>query len=148
MQMNRLTLTGRLTKDVEIRGEENKVGVFTIAVNRKYTNQQGERDADFPQIKTFNKLAENCAKYLTKGSLVLVDAEVRTGFYDKDGKRQYTLEIIANDVEFLDNRKASSNNNSNPSNGDNSYEEPPLNNQGPFTGTQEIDDPGIPDWMR
>lgn len=145
--MNKVMLTGRLTKDVELRGGENKVGILTIAVNRKYTNQQGERDADFPQVKTFKKLAENCAKYLTKGSLVAIDAEIRTGSFEKDGKRQFTMELIANDVEFLDTRKAS-NSNSNPSNGDNSYEEPPFNNESPFSGAKEIDDPGIPDWMR
>ncbi|MEK3992681.1 single-stranded DNA-binding protein [Robertmurraya sp. FSL R5-0851] len=144
--MNKVMLTGRLTKDVELRGGENKVGVLTIAVNRKYTNQQGEREADFPQVKTFKKLADNCAKYLTKGSLVAIDAELRTGFYDKDGKRQYTMELIANDVEFLDSRKPS-NNHSNATNGDNSYEEPPFNQQDPFSGSQEID-ADIPDWMR
>lgn len=143
--MNKVMLTGRLTKDVELRGGDNKVGVLTIAVNRKYTNQQGEREADFPQVKTFKKLAENCAKYLTKGSLVEIEAEIRTGYYDKDGKRQYTMELIASDVGFLDSRKA--NNNSNPSNGDNSFEEPPCNNEDPFTVGQEIY-ADIPDWMR
>lgn len=143
--MNKVMLTGRLTKDVELRGTENKVGVLTIAVNRKYTNQQGDREADFPQVKTFKKLAENCAKYLTKGSLVEIEAEIRTGSFEKDGKRQFTMELIASDVGFLDNRKASSN----QSNGDNSsYEEPPFNQQDPFTGAQEIDDPGLPDWMK
>ncbi|WP_374717765.1 single-stranded DNA-binding protein [Neobacillus sp.] len=112
--MNKLMLVGRLTKNPELKGGENKVCLFTVAVNRKYVNANGEREADFIQIKTFNKLAENCSKFLKKGSRVSVEASIRTGSYQKDGKTIFKMEVIADEVGFLDPKGDSSNDNSNP----------------------------------
>ncbi|MFT9496766.1 MULTISPECIES: single-stranded DNA-binding protein [Bacillota] len=103
--LNNVILTGRLTKTPEERGtEENPVTVFTLAVNRSYTNQQGEKQADFIQIKAFKgkKLAQNCSKFLRKGMLVGVKARLQSGSYQKDGKTIFTLEVIAEDVQFLE----------------------------------------------
>jgi single-strand DNA-binding protein len=97
--MNIVTLIGNLTKDTELRyTKENKpVASFTIAINRINDG------VDYIPIKVFNKQAENCNKYLKKGSKVAIDGTIRTGSYEKDGKRYYTTEIIANRVMFLSN---------------------------------------------
>lgn len=118
--MNRLILVGRLTKNMgDLRGTENKVGLFTIAVNRNYTNAQGEKDADFIQVKVFKKLAENCKKYLSKGSLVSVEASLQTGKFKKDGKDHFFMEVIADDVRFLDTRNRNNNSSNDEGSGNN-----------------------------
>ncbi len=99
-----MALIGRLTKDPELRYTTSGVPVtrFTLAVNRNYTNQQGEREADFIPITVWRGAAENCAKYLQKGRLVAVAGWIRTGSYDKDGQRHYTTEVVADEVTFLE----------------------------------------------
>lgn len=133
--MNDVFLIGRLTKDVILKGEETKVGLFTLAVNRKFLNQEGKREADFVQIKTFKKLAENCSRFLKKGSLVSVKAEIRTGSFEKEGKTHYTIEFHANDVQFLDNKK--SNENSSSDNGGHSQQQDNREEYN-FPGAQEL----------
>lgn len=122
---------GRLTKQPENRGDNNKVCVFTIAVNRDFTNQSGEREADFIQIKAFKKLGENCSKFLTKGSLVAVEASIRTGKYDKDGKTVYTMEVIADKVKFLEGKR---NGGTNSQQDNNQFND----DHDPFPGSTEI----------
>lgn len=110
--MNKVILIGRLTKDPELKGSnENKVCVFTLAVNRNFTNQNGEREADFIQIKTFRKIAENCINFLHKGSLVSVIGSIRTGSYQKDGVTIFTTNIIADEVRFLEGKKTNTSHN-------------------------------------
>lgn len=134
--MNKVILVGRLTKDPsELRGNENKVGHFTIAVNRNFTNQQGEREADFIQIKTFKKLAENCSKFLRKGSLVSIEASIRTGSFDKDGKKIFTMEVIADNVRFLDGKRDSSDQNNNLGHTNSSY----IPEDGPFANSSDFE---------
>ncbi|QCJ45419.1 single-stranded DNA-binding protein (plasmid) [Bacillus sp. S3] len=133
--MNNVVLIGRLTKDMaDLRGSETKVGLFTIAVNRKYTNSQGKKEADFIQVKVFKKLAENCKKYLSKGSLVSVEASLQTGKFTRDGKDNYFMEVIADDVRFLDtrNRNNNSSNDEEGSSNNNDYD------GDPFAGATEI----------
>lgn len=108
--MNRVVLVGRLTKDPELRYTPNGVPVatFTLAVNRAFTNQQGEREADFINCVVWRKPAENVANFLKKGSLAGVDGRVQTRTYDgQDGKRVYVTEILAESVQFLEPRNAS-----------------------------------------
>lgn len=103
--MNKVFLIGRLTKDPEIRYTTNGTAVtsFTIAINRKVLNQQGEREADFIPIIVWSKTAENCHKYLAKGRQVAVAGRIQTGSYDgKDGTKHYTTEVVAEEVQFLD----------------------------------------------
>jgi single-strand DNA-binding protein len=103
--INRVILTGRLTKDPELRYTPSGVAVctFTLAVNRAYTNQQGEREADFIQVVAWRRLAENVANYLRKGSLAGVDGSLRTRSYEgQDGKRVYVTEVFADMVTFLE----------------------------------------------
>ena len=106
--MNNVCLVGRLTRDPELKHTQsgNAVTSFTIAVDRGFTNDQGERDADFPVIVCWNKLAENVARYMKKGSQIAVSGSLRTRSYDdKDGKRVYVTEINARQVDFLDNKR-------------------------------------------
>ncbi|EAF8831188.1 single-stranded DNA-binding protein [Listeria monocytogenes] len=103
--MNRVVLVGRLTKDPELRYTPAGVAVttFTLAVNRAFTNQNGEREADFIQCVVWRKPAENVANFLKKGSMAGVDGRVQTRNYEgNDGKRVYVTEIAAESVQFLE----------------------------------------------
>ncbi|EAD5505040.1 TPA: single-stranded DNA-binding protein [Listeria monocytogenes] len=105
--MNRVVLVGRLTKDPELRYTPAGVAVatFTLAVNRTFTNQQGEREADFINCVVWRKPAENVANFLKKGSLTGVDGRVQTRNYEgNDGKRVYVTEIVAESVQFLESK--------------------------------------------
>lgn len=96
--MNSVELVGNITKDPELRYTKDNVAVasFNIAINRI------NEGVDFIPIKVFNKQAENCKKYLTKGSKVAIEGSIRTGSYEKeDGTKIYTTEIMANRVHFL-----------------------------------------------
>lgn len=102
--MNKAILIGNLTKDPEVRSTPNGVTVctFSIAVNRRNTNQAGERVADFFNIVAWRQLGELCGKYLAKGRKVSVVGEIQTRSYDaKDGSKRYITEIVADEVEFL-----------------------------------------------
>ncbi|MGI6587973.1 MAG: single-stranded DNA-binding protein [Peptococcia bacterium] len=110
--LNRAILIGRLTKDPELRYTPNGVAVasFTLAVNRSFLNQQGEREADFIPIVVWRKQAENCANYIGKGSLVAVEGRIQVRTYDaKDGQRRWVTEVIADNVRFLDKRENNNN---------------------------------------
>ena len=105
--LNRAILIGRLTKDPELRYTPNGVAVasFTLAVDRPFTNQQGEREADFIPVVVWRKQAENCANYIGKGSLVAVEGRIQVRTYDaKDGQRRWVTEVVADNVRFLDKR--------------------------------------------
>lgn len=131
--MNSVNLVGRLTKAPEDRSKgDTKITVFTLAVNRAFTNSEGKREADFVQIKTFKRLAENCLKYLDKGSLVGIDASIRTGSFQKDGKTVYTMEVIADNVRFYEGKKDSNSNITN-----NNYNS--TVDDDPFPGGTEIE---------
>ena len=83
---------------------------FTLAVNRPFTNQQGEREADFILCVVWRKAAENVANFLKKGSLAGVDGRIQTRSYDnQEGKRVYVTEVVADSVQFLDTKGASKN---------------------------------------
>lgn len=104
--MNQALFTGNLTRDPETRVMTNGKArtTFTVAVTRPYTNAAGNRDADFIMITAYDKKAELCQKYLSKGRKVLVETRVKTGSYEKDGKRVYTTEFVLNSIEFLSSR--------------------------------------------
>lgn len=109
--MNRVILVGRLTKDPELRYTPNGVAVanFTLAVNRTFTNQQGDRDADFINCVVWRRPAENVANFLKKGSLAGVDGRIQTrSFEGQDGKRVYITEVVAESVQFLEPKGSSS----------------------------------------
>ena len=110
--MNKVTLIGRLTRDPELRytGNQTAVATFSLAVNRNFTGQNGEREADFINIVVWRKQAENVKNYLTQGSQVAIDGRIQTRSYDgEDGKKRYITEIIADNVEFLSSKGTTSN---------------------------------------
>ncbi|WP_263560000.1 single-stranded DNA-binding protein [Paenibacillus polymyxa] len=106
--LNRVILIGRLTKDPELRYTPSGVAncTYTLAVDRPFTNQDGEREADFLQIVTWRQLAETCANYLKKGRLTAVEGRVQVRNYENnEGKRVYVTEIVADNVRFLESSK-------------------------------------------
>ncbi|HCU8293415.1 single-stranded DNA-binding protein [Staphylococcus aureus] len=112
--LNRTVLVGRLTKDPELRSTPNgvNVGTFTLAVNRTFTNAQGEREADFINVVVFKKQAENVKNYLSKGSLAGVDGRLQTRSYDnKEGQRVFVTEVVADSVQFLEPKNNNKQNN-------------------------------------
>ena len=121
--MNKVFLIGRLTRDPELRytGNNTAVASFSIAVNRNFTNANGEREADFINCVVWDKQAENLVKYQKKGNQIAVDGRIQTRNYeDKDGKRVYVTEILANNISFLDSKGTNTS-----SNDFNSLPEPP-----------------------
>ncbi|HCW8127104.1 TPA: single-stranded DNA-binding protein [Staphylococcus aureus] len=140
--LNRVVLVGRLTKDPELRSTPNgvSVGTFTLAVNRTFTNAQGEREADFINVVVFKKQAENVEKYLSKGSLAGVDGRLQTRSYEnKDGQRVFVTEVVADSVQFLEPK----NNNQQPNNNYHQQRQTQTGNN-PFDNTTAIIDDDLP----
>ena len=104
--MNRVELVGRITKDPELRYTSSNIASvrFTLAVNRNFTNQNGEREADFINCVAWRNQAENMKKFVTKGNLLAVEGRIQTGSYDKDGQRIYTTDVVADNVTFLESK--------------------------------------------
>ena len=116
--MNKVCLVGRLTAKPELRytGTNIPYTRFSLAVNRTFNNAQGEREADFINIIVWRKQAENITNYLDKGSQVSVEGRLQTGSYtDKDGNRRYTVDVVADSVQFLDSRRTQSASSNEPS---------------------------------
>jgi single-strand DNA-binding protein len=131
LMMNRVVLVGRLTKDPDLRYTPNGVPVatFTLAVNRTFSNQQGEREADFINCVIWRRPAENVANFLKKGSLAGVDGRIQTRHYEgQDGKRVYVTEVVADSVQFLEPKGSPSGDRG----GSGSYNEPPRGQDFPF----------------
>ena len=110
--MNVVTLIGRLTSDPEVRyisDTQTAVARFSVAISRGKDKDGNDKGADFPNVVVFGKQAENCERYLSKGKLVGIDGRLQTGSYEKDGRKVYTTDVIANRVEFLewDNKEKS-----------------------------------------
>ena len=106
--MNLTILVGRLVRDPENKYTTagKAVTTFTLAVDRQFTNQQGEREADYIPIITWQKLAETCANHLSKGRLVAVEGRLQIRTYDaQDGQKRKVAEVVANSVQFLDRAK-------------------------------------------
>lgn len=104
--MNTVFLIGRLTKDVELRyiaSTGKAVARFTLAVDRAFAKKEDEVTADFFNIVVWGKTAENCANYLAKGRMLAVRGRLQNNNYtDKSGVKQYAVEIIAEEVKFID----------------------------------------------
>lgn len=102
--MNNVFLSGRLTRDPEVRYTESQMAIakFTIAVDRGKGRDGQDKGADFPVVKVFGKQAENCQRFLEKGLRVLVEGRLETGSYDRSGEKVFFTEVIANRVEFID----------------------------------------------
>lgn len=128
--MNIVSLIGRLTRDPEVRWSNDlAIARFSIAINRIGK----DKGADFPNIVVFGKQAENCEKYLAKGRNVAIQGHIQTGSYEKDGRKVYTTDVVADRVEFLEWGDEKDNTNSNKDNADDIPD-----------GFEAIDDEDIP----
>lgn len=105
--MNSVNLTGRLTKEPELRytPEGTAVTTFTLAVNRTWENKQGEREADFIQCVVFRKPAEVVADYVKKGHLIGLEGRIQTRTYEADHGRVWVTEVVADKVHFLEKKE-------------------------------------------
>jgi len=105
--MNKAVLIGNLTKDPELTTTTSGISVcrFTLAISRRFTNAEGERETDFLNIVAWRGLADNCHKFLRKGSKAAVIGSIQTRSYDaQDGTKRFVTEIIADEVEFVGTR--------------------------------------------
>ena len=123
--MNKVILIGNLTKDPELSTTNSGINYcrFTLAVPKRFSNQ-GERDAEFINIVVWRVQADNCHKYLKKGSKACVVGSLQTRSYDaQDGSKRYVTEVVAEEVEFLSTRNSTDNSTSVPSSSDNDASE-------------------------
>lgn len=112
--INRVVLVGRLTKNPEFRTTPNGIGVtmFTLAVNRTFTNQNGERQADFINCVAFKNTAEAVNNYLQKGNLAGIEGRIQTRNYENnEGNRVYITEVVCDSVQFLEPKNTNQQNN-------------------------------------
>ncbi|MGX7052203.1 single-stranded DNA-binding protein [Leuconostoc palmae] len=121
--INRVVLIGRLTRDVELRYTQSgtAVGTFSLAVNRQFTNQSGEREADFINAVIWRKAAENFSNFTGKGAMVAIEGRLQTRNYENNqGQRVYVTEVVVDNFSLLESRaeseKRRSQNNSGSSN--------------------------------
>ena len=129
--INRFIGVGRLTKDPNCGEGQTAIANFTVAVNRTFKNKNGEQEADFINVVTFRKQAENVNNYLSKGSLVGIDGRVQTRNYEnKEGQRIFVTEVVADSVQFLEPKN---------SNKQNNQHDNPFNNS-----SEDIDDRDLP----
>lgn len=108
--LNRIVIVGRLARDPEMRYTPNgkAVATFTLAFDSGFNAAQGERETSFVRVVTWEKLADRCANYLTKGRMVAIDGKLRIRSYDnQEGQRVNVTEVVAQDVRFLDKGKES-----------------------------------------
>lgn len=108
--MNQIILIGRITADPELRTTQSGVNMvnFTIAVQRRYKNDQGRYDADFIRCVAWRQTADFLHQYATKGRKVALTGELQSRTYDKDGQKRTLFEVVANNVELIDKRDAES----------------------------------------
>ena len=105
--MNKIIISGRLVRDCDVRYTTSGKVVcqFTLAVDRPFTNQDGQKEADFINIVVWGKIAELCGNNLAKGHRALVEGRLQIRSYDaKDGGKRYVTEVVANSVEFLERK--------------------------------------------
>lgn len=104
--MNKVSLLGRICNDLEVKeAGDNKYVRFSLAVNRRYENEDGKRDADFISCVAWNGSAETIQKYFKKGSQIGISGRIQTGSYDKeDGSKAYTTDVIIEDFDFVDKK--------------------------------------------
>lgn len=118
--INNVVLVGRMTKDAELRYTPNQVATatFTLAANRTFKSQNGEREADFINCVIWRQAAENLANWAKKGALIGITGRIQTRNYEnQQGQRVYVTEVVADNFKMLESRNQNSNgpfDNSNP----------------------------------
>ena len=118
--MNKVQLVGRLTRDPEIRYSQGENATatarFSVAVNRRFKNSEGNYDADFIICVAFGKSAEFVEKYFNKGMAIGLTGRIQTGSYtNKDGQKVYTTDVVVEETEFVESKGALNTDNSNSS---------------------------------
>ena len=111
--INNVVLVGRLTRDAELRYTQSNIAVatFTLAVNRPFKNEAGDRDADFINCVIWRQSAENLANWAKKGSLIGITGVIQTRSYDnQQGQRVYVTEVVASNFQLLESRNSQQNN--------------------------------------
>lgn len=120
--MNNVQLSGRLTRDSELKylTNNNAVARFNLAVDKNLSREKrqeleskGQQTADFINCQAWGKMAENLVKYSGKGLRVIVEGRIQTGSYEKDGRTVYTTDVIANNIQYLDWKDSNSQNGNN-----------------------------------
>lgn len=138
--MNSVNLVGNLTRDPEVRytQDQNAVCQFSVAISRGKNRNGDDMGADYPRVVVFGKTAENCGKYLRKGSRVGVIGSIRTGSYEnQQGNRVYTTDVYASRVEFLTSKSDGQQSNFQRPQANSQYDDIP-------DGFEAIDDEDIP----
>ena len=141
--MNKVILIGNLTKDPELTTTTSGISVcrFTLAVSRRFTNSEGERETDFINIVVWRNAADNCHKFLRKGSKAAVVGNLQTRSYDaQDGTKRYVTEVVAEEVEFVGSRVRDGGDTGNTDAGQGSSQ----GNQGATTKLTPIQDDSLP----
>lgn len=159
--INNVVLVGRLTKDPDLRytSSGTAVATFTLAINRNFTNQDGNRDTDFINCVIWRKSAETLANYTRKGSLIGVTGRIQTRNYEnQQGQRVYVTEVVAENFQMLESRTASeqrqakgpsnfdSGNNSYSGSGNSDFNS--NNNRGSYNQTSQSSNNTMPDFSR
>ena len=105
--LNQIVLVGRLTRNIKINKSENgkKIANISLAIPRSFKNMKGTYDTDFIDCVAFENIAENTASYCSKGDIVGVKGRVQSRVVEKDGKKEYLMDIVAEKVTFLSSRK-------------------------------------------
>lgn len=106
--MNRVEFIGNVTKDIELQKSNNGLSYcnFTLAIPRPFKNGNGEKESDYIRIKAWKELAENVCKFVHKGDKVAVCGKIQGNSYqDENGKKKYSTEVVADEVEFIITKK-------------------------------------------
>ena len=147
--INNVVLVGRLTRDPELRFTSNgtATATFNLAVNRNFTNQSGEREADFVNCVIWRKPAETLANYAKKGTLIGVVGRIQTRNYEnQEGRKVYVTEVVCDNFQLLEPKKDSNQNNQQQNN--QSFQQDSMpgvdergfnDNSDPFGGSSQID---------
>ncbi|MBF7122065.1 single-stranded DNA-binding protein [Pediococcus pentosaceus] len=154
--INRTVLVGRLTRDPELKytNSGRAVASFNVAVNRQFTNSQGEREADFINCVIWNKTAENFCNFTHKGSLIGIDGRIQTRSYDnQQGTRIFVTEVVAENFSLLESKNNQNgqfeqnrpqNNGQNYQNQQNGQSSHSINPNDPFNSMPDINDDDLP----
>lgn len=148
--LNRAVLTGRLTRDVDLKYTQSGTAVasFSLAVDRSFKNKQGEREADFINVVMWRKQAENFANFAHKGSLVGIDGRIQTRNYENNqGQRVYVTEVVADNFSLLESWKGNQGQTNQQSNSNRSGSRSKQSQNDPFAGAGdsiEITDEDLP----
>ncbi len=150
--INNVTLTGRITKDLEKKetGKGTSVVNFSLAVDRRFKNSNGDREADFISIQAWGMTADLLCKYCGKGLLIGIEGRIQTRNYENNqGQLVYVTEVVAENVTFLDSKKNNndqsqqggyqqSNSYQNNSYQNNSYQQQPFDSAMPFDSADDV----------